>query len=237
MTALLKRYGLLALLLILLGAAWFSGLTRSLSLPALRDHQAQFQALVQANLPAAIALYALAYTAATAISLPGGSVLTMTGGLLFGAWLGGAAAITGATLGAVIIFYAARSAFGEGLRRRAEGQGGLLSRVMEGARNDAFSYILALRLMPVAPFWLVNLGAGLADAPLCAYLPATFLGIIPGTFVFSFIGAGLAKVFARGGRPDLSVIVSPQVLAPLAALAVLAMAPIAIRALKRARGV
>jgi uncharacterized membrane protein YdjX (TVP38/TMEM64 family) len=236
MTALLKRYGLLALLLILLGAAWFSGLTRSLTLPALRDHQAQFQALVQANLPAAIALYALAYMAATAISLPGGSVLTMTGGLLFGAWLGGAAAITGATLGAVIIFYAARSAFGEGLRRRAEGRGGLLNRVMEGAKKDAFSYILTLRLMPVAPFWLVNLAAGLADAPLSAYLPATFLGIIPGTFVFSFIGAGLAKVFARGGRPDLSVVASPQVLAPLAALAVLAMAPIAIRTLKRARG-
>jgi uncharacterized membrane protein YdjX (TVP38/TMEM64 family) len=128
--------------------------------------------------------------------------------------------VVGATLGACALFLAARYALAATLAARA---GPLLGRVREGLARDGFWYLLSLRLIPVVPFWLVNLAPALAGMALPPFAAATFLGIIPGTAVFAGIGAGLGQVFDAGGRPDLSVIFSPGILLPLLGLAALSL--------------
>jgi uncharacterized membrane protein YdjX (TVP38/TMEM64 family) len=140
---------------------------------------------------------------ATAVSLPGGLVLTLAGGFLFGTWLGGAATVIGATIGAILVFYAVRTSFGESLRRRAEASGGRLKTIIDGVAAGAFGYILTLRLIPIMPFWFVNVAAGLAHAPTGAYALATLIGILPATFIYSGIGAGIGELVARGETPNL----------------------------------
>jgi uncharacterized membrane protein YdjX (TVP38/TMEM64 family) len=164
-------------------------------------------------------VYIAAYAGLVAFSVPGAVVLTIAGGFLFGTWLGGLCAVIGATLGATGVFLAARAGFG-GLARRA---GPLIGKLEAGFRADAFSYLLVLRLVPVFPFWLVNLVPALASVGLLTYLLATFIGIVPGTFVYASLGNGLGTVV---DQPDLGVVFRLSVLLPLVALAVLALVPV-----------
>ena len=117
-----------------------------------------------------------------ALSLPGGAVLTLAGGFLFGWFIGGVASIIGATIGATIVFLIARSTIGDALAARA---GPFLSRFRQGFQQDAFSYLLFLRLVPIFPFWLVNLAPGLLGVGFGTYVATTLLGIVPGTFAYS----------------------------------------------------
>jgi uncharacterized membrane protein YdjX (TVP38/TMEM64 family) len=146
--------------------------------------------------------------------------MTLAGGLLFGVVWGTILTVVGASLGAALIFLAARSAFAPLLAGRAEG---LLGALRVGLERDGFFYLLTLRLVPIFPFWLVNLAPALVGMRFAPYLAATFLGIIPGTAVFAGIGAGLDQVFAIGGVPDLGVIFSPAVLLPLMGLGALSL--------------
>ena len=164
------------------------------------------------------------YDVPLALTLTRKQFLTLAGGYLFGVWLGGAATVVGATVGAVLVFYAVRTSLGDALRRRAEASGGKLKAAIDGVAAGAFGYILTLRLIPLAPFWLVNVAAALAHAPLGAYALATFIGIMPATFIYSGIGAGIGDLLARGETPDLGVIFDPKVLAPLVALGLLTLA-------------
>lgn len=211
----------MALILGALGLAYALGLQRSLSFDALAAHRAALAAFVAAHPVTGPLLYVLAYVGVVAFSLPGGAVMTLAGGFLFGPWLGAAAAVAGATLGACALFLAARYALAETLARRA---GPLMAKLRAGLQRDGFWYLLSLRLLPVVPFWLLNLAPALAGMRLAPYAAATFLGIIPGTAVFAGIGAGLGQVFDAGGRPDLSIIFSPGILLPLLGLAALSLA-------------
>lgn len=211
----------LGLILAALGLAYALGLQRSLSFEALAAHRAVLADFVAARPVLAPLLYVLAYVAVVAFSLPGGAVMTLAGGFLFGPWLGAAAAVMAATLGACALFLAARHALAETLARRA---GPLLEKVRTGLQRDGFWYLLSLRLLPVVPFWLLNLAPALVGMRLLPYAAATFLGIIPGTAVFAGIGAGLGQVFDAGGTPDLSIIFSPGILLPLLGLAALSLA-------------
>jgi uncharacterized membrane protein YdjX (TVP38/TMEM64 family) len=133
------------------------------------------------------------------------------------------AAVIAATIGATLLFLAARTALGDVLRAKA-GPG--LRKLEDGFKRDALSYLLVLRLVPAFPFFLVNLAPAFLGVSLRTYLIGTFFGIMPGTFVFASVGAGLGAVFDRGERPDLSIILSPPVLLPLLALAALALVPV-----------
>ena len=219
-----KRYLPLLVLVVAVVAVFASGVTRYLNLTALQANEAALRGFVSANLPVALVTFITVYAVATAVSLPGALVLTLAGGYLFGTWLGGGATVIGATVGAVLVFYAVRTSLGQALRDRAEASGGRLKAVIDGVQAGAFGYILTLRLIPLAPFWLVNVAAALAHAPLRAYALATFLGIMPATFIYSGIGAGIGELLARGEAPDLGVIFSPKVLAPLVALGLLTLA-------------
>ena len=219
-----KRYIPLLILIAVVIAVFSSGATRYLSLEALQSNEAALRAAVSDNLLLALIAFIAIYAAATAVSIPGAVFLTLAGGYLFGVWLGGGATVIGATLGAVLVFYAVRTSLGDALRRRAEASGGKLKAVMDGVAAGAFGYILTLRLIPLAPFWLVNVAAALAHAPLGAYTLATFIGIMPATFIYSGIGAGIGDLLARGETPDLGVIFDPVVLLPLVGLGLLTLA-------------
>ncbi|MCM0020250.1 MAG: TVP38/TMEM64 family protein [Tagaea sp.] len=217
------RFLPLAAILVALAGAYSLGLHRYLSFEVLAENRALLLGWTQSNTGLALAAFVLAYIAIVALSLPGGAVATLTGGFLFGTWLGGLAAVIGATIGATLLFLAARTALGDMLRAKA-GPG--LRKLEDGFKRDALSYLLVLRLVPAFPFFLVNLAPAFLGVSLRVYVIGTFFGILPGTFVFASVGAGLGAVFDRGERPDLSIILSPPVLLPLLALAVLALVPV-----------
>jgi uncharacterized membrane protein YdjX (TVP38/TMEM64 family) len=219
----LKRFGPLVVLIAAVVAVFASGVTQYLNLEALQANEAALRDFIDANLILALLAFIGVYALATAVSLPGAVVLTLGGGYLFGTWVGGSATVVGATVGAILVFYVVRTSLGEALRARAEASGGTLKKVIDGVRQGAFGYILTLRLIPLAPFWLVNVAAALAHAPLRAYALATLLGIMPATFIYSGIGAGIGALVARGETPDLGVIFEPRVLLPLVALGLLSL--------------
>ena len=210
----------LAPLALALALAYALGLHRLLSLDALARHREALTALVAAHPLPAAGLYLAAYIAVVALSLPGGAVMTLAGGFLFGPWLGAAFAVLGATIGACLLFLAARSALAPLVAGRAAP---LLDRVRPGLEREGFFYLLALRLIPVVPFWLLNLAPALVGMRFLPYAAATAVGIVPATTVFAGIGAGLGEILARGETPDLSVILSPGILLPLLGLAALSL--------------
>jgi len=214
------RYWPLLAIVAALVLAWALGLHRYLTFEALAQHRAALAALVEDRPVAAAALYVAAYIAVVALSVPGGGVLTLAGGFLFGTALGAALTVVGAGIGACLIFLAARSALAPLVAGRAAG---LVEKLRPGLERDGFFYLLSLRLIPVVPFWLLNLAPALLGMRFAPYAAATFLGIIPGTVVFAGIGAGLGEVFAQGARPDLTIIFSPRLLLPLLGLAALSL--------------
>lgn len=216
---------LLALFLVLLAVAAF-WLVRDLGWDSLRQNRAFLVAWVAAHPVSAASLFLLSYVLTAALSLPQGALLTLAGGLLFGAVPGFILTIIGATAGASILLVVLRTAFGATLGRQRR-------RIPEKLRarlaRDGFSYLLALRLVPLFPFWLVNLAAAVAGIRLAVFVPATLLGIAPVSFVMSLIGAGIDGILAKGQTPDLSVVFTPRLLLPLLALAALSLAPALLR--------
>jgi signal transduction histidine kinase/uncharacterized membrane protein YdjX (TVP38/TMEM64 family) len=216
------------LVALIVAVAIGTGVAKHLSLEALRARRAELAQFVQAHPLGAPLLYIGTFVVVVALSLPGALIMTLTGGLLFGVVLGTAAALAGACTGAVLIFLVARSTLGAALRRRIRPDG-VVARMEAEVRRHAFSYILSLRLMPVVPFPLVNFVSGFVKMPLSTYLAATLLGIIPSTLIYTSVGAGLGTVFDQGGAANLHILLRPQVLAPLCALAALALAPLLVR--------
>ena len=206
-----------------LAAIFIFDIGHYLSFQALSDNREWLQEQVQANAVVTAVVFILVYTVAVAFSLPGATVLTLLGGFLFGTALGGGYAVIGATIGSVAIFIAARTAFHDFFHAKAKGA---LRRMEEGFQENALSYLLFLRLVPVFPFWLVNIVPGLLGVPLSTYLLGTALGIVPGTFVYASVGSGLGAIFDRGETPDLGIIFAPEVLLPLLALAGLSLVPV-----------
>jgi uncharacterized membrane protein YdjX (TVP38/TMEM64 family) len=211
---------------VLLTAVYATGLHRQLSWPAIARQQTILHALVASHPLAMAAGYLALYAVMAALSLPFGPVMSATGGLLFGLAAGAALAVSGATTGAVLLYLLARTALGPLLADRAAP---VLDRIRPDLERHGFSTLLALRLVPLVPFVLLNLAATLAGMRLVPYAVATFIGIIPLTTVFAAIGAGLGDVLAAGGTPDLSVALSAPVLLPLVGLAALSVAPVAWR--------
>ncbi len=226
---------LLPLGVLIAGLACFFALGwhRYVSFETIRAHRGMLMDWVGHWGATAVLVYVAAYALMTAFSIPGGALATIVGGYLFGLWLGAAAAVVGATLGAIAVFLAARTALGEYLRAKA---GPALRRMEEGFRRNAFSYLLVLRLVPVFPFWLVNLVPAFCGVSLRTYALATLIGIIPGSFVFCSVGSGLGAVLDRGETPDLSIVFRWNILLPILGLALLALVPVVLRRIQARRG-
>ncbi len=216
----------LALLAVGLIAFFAFGLHDYLSFDKLHQHRETLVEFVAAHGVLAVILYLLCYATVIAFSLPGGAIMTITGGFLFGTLAGTVYTVLAATVGASVLFLAARTALGDLLRAKA---GPAVRKMEAGFRENALSYLLALRLIPLFPFWLVNLVPALLGVPFRVYLIGTFFGIIPGCFVFASVGNGLGTVFAAGRTPDINIIFAPEILIPIIGLALLALAPVAYK--------
>lgn len=218
----IRRWLPLLILLGALAALWGSGVLGQLSWANLGRSRLVLADWVAIHPVLSPIAYIALYTIVVALSVPQAAVLTIAGGLLFGTVVGGLCAVVGGTLGAIILFLVARHAVGDR-------GGAALEAIRERLRRDGFTYLLAIRLVPAFPFWLVNLAASLCGMRLAPYAAATLLGVMPATFVFASIGAGAGAVLARGEAPDLSTLFSPRVLGPLLALALLSLLPLAWR--------
>jgi uncharacterized membrane protein YdjX (TVP38/TMEM64 family) len=216
--------------LLLIGALFValiaSGALRRLSPSDLAAHHAVLTGFVRHHPLASLAAYLGIYVLVVVSCSPGPAAMSLAGGFLFGPFVGGAAALASMLVGGTIVFAACRTAFGDWAAR---GAGTAVARIEAGFSRDAFAYLLALRLMPVAPFALVTLAAGLARVRPGAFILATAIGAAPSAFVFAGLGAGLDDVLRRGGRVDASMVARPDIALPLAGLAVLALAPPAWR--------
>lgn len=209
------------------------GLDDYISFTALKQNREALIAFVADHAIVAGLGFIVLYAVATAVSLPGGAVLTLTGGFLFGTLAGSFYVIIGATLGATGLFLAARSAVGDALRRRA---GPAVRRMEQGFRDNAMSYLLFLRLIPLFPFWLVNLVPAVLGVNLRIYIIGTFFGIMPGSIVYASVGNGLGAVFDQDSVPDLGIIFRPEILLPILGLAVLSLVPVLYKRFKGRNG-
>jgi uncharacterized membrane protein YdjX (TVP38/TMEM64 family) len=232
-TPAMMRWAVVAMLAAGFVAFFAFGLDSYLDPEILRRYRGDLHRAVESYPIAGALLFVGVYALATAFSVPGGLFLSVTGGFLFGSILGAIYVTVGATAGATAVFLIARSAFGAPLRARA---GPWLARLEAGFVRNAMSYLLFLRLMPLFPFFVVNLVPAFLGVSLRVYVAATFVGILPATFVFTAFGAGLDNLFALGEAASLEGILSPELLVGLGGLAVLAVLPVGYRAWRRRAG-
>jgi uncharacterized membrane protein YdjX (TVP38/TMEM64 family) len=218
---------LIPLGLLLLAAAAFvlSGGRHYLTFAALAENREFLTALVARHATVAVLGFILVYAGLTALSAPVAMLMTLASGFLFGPWLGALYTLVAATLGASAVFLAART----GLAGLAQRAGPTVQRLQTGFREDAFSYLLCLRLIPIFPFWLVNLVAGASGMQTSIYVAATFFGMVPGALVYASLGNGVGDLIAAGRHPDHYIIFRPAIFLPLIGLAVLALLPVAYK--------
>ncbi len=226
----LKRLIPLAILALGFGLFFALGLDRYVTFQALNDNRMVLTAFVENQGALAVLAFILVYALSTALSLPGGAILTVTGGFLFGTWFGTLYAVIGATAGAIAVFLIAKTSLGETLRAKA---GPALRKMEAGFRENALSYLLVLRLIPLFPFFLVNIVPAFLGVSLRTYALATFFGIIPGAFVFASVGSGIGSVFDQmNAEFDPASVLTPQVITALVGLALLSLLPIAYKKFK-----
>ncbi len=238
----MRRWLPLAILILAMALGYALGWHRYLTLAELIRHQDQLDALVDAHYWTTVIGFCAVYVVCVALSFPGASLLTLAGGLLFGALAAGSLTAVSATLGAVIVYLVACSSLGGALKRRA---GPATKRLASGLREDAFNYLLFLRLTPIFPFWLVNVVPALVDVPLRTYTLATFIGILPGTYAYAFLGSGLDSLIeaqedadpgcvARGACSiDVSALITREMIAAFVALGVAALIPVVMKKWRR----
>ncbi|RFU13042.1 TVP38/TMEM64 family protein [Rhodobacteraceae bacterium W635] len=208
-----------------------------LTFDTLRENREALLDFRDAHYVAVVAAYMAIYVLIVAFSLPGATIATLTGGFLFGLFPGVFFILVSATIGATIIFLAARFGFGEALSARMDASSGRVRRISEAIRENELSALFLIRLVPLVPFFVANVLPAFVGVSLHRYLFTTFFGIMPGTAVYTWVGAGLGAVFARGDTPDLSIIFEPMVLGPILGLCALALLPVILKALRGRKGI
>jgi len=228
----LRRF--LPLIVLALGLAVFFALDldRHVSFQAFKERRAELLEFVRASPVTGILLFAALYVAVVAFSLPGGAVMTIAGGFLFGPVLATSVVVISATIGASIVFIAAKTALGDALRARA---GPFLARMEAGFGENALSYLLVLRLVPLFPFFIVNIVPAFLGVTLRTFFFGTLIGIVPGTFVYATVGAGLGSVFDAGDEFTAKGVLTTEIIIALVGLALLALLPVAYKRLKTRR--
>lgn len=228
--SLIKRS--IPLLLIILGlvVVYFSGLTDYIDYEVLKLHRQELIGFVQEHSVLSPILFTLIYLITVAISIPGAGVLTIVAGFLFDQPLSTIYSVIGGTIGACIIFLAAKTAIGDYLQRRA---GKLMHKMEKGFQENATSYLFFLRLVPIFPFWLVNLAPAFFGVSLWAYFWTTLIGIIPGTFVYTQAGSALGAILDAQNGFSLHTVFNWEVKVALIAIGFFALIPILVKRIKR----
>jgi len=167
----------------------------------------------------------LLYITMTALSLPGGTMLSLALGLLFGRWMGTLLIVISATLGATLIFLLARYLIADWVKEKLQDNEQAV-KLMDSFQEDAFNYLLFLRLIPLFPFWLINLVPAFTPISSRTYVIGTFIGIIPGSFVFANLGQTLGDI------ESAEQLLSVPVLIAFTLLGGLALSPVLIKKYK-----
>ncbi len=233
-----KRSYLRHLPLIVILAAAVAGtvvLGDHLSFETLRNNREALLAFRDAHYLSLVLLFFGVYVVIVAFSLPGAAVISVTGGFLFGLAAGTALNVISATVGASIIFLAARMGLGEMMSARFDASTGTMKKIRDGLRDNELSVLFLIRLVPLVPFFVANLLPAMVGVSFGRFVFTTFFGIIPGAIVFTWIGVGLGEVFDRGGSPDLTLLWEPHILGPILGLCALAALPILLRSLRANR--
>ncbi|MEM8630784.1 MAG: TVP38/TMEM64 family protein [Pseudomonadota bacterium] len=222
-------------LLVILCVAAVGAFTLSdyLSFEALAENRETLLAFRDANYVATVLFFIAAYIVIVAFSLPGATIATLTGGFLFGTFPGALFNVIGATVGATIIFLAARFGLGEKLAARMDASDGAVKKIKDGIDENQWSILFLIRLVPAVPFFVANLVPALVGVSTFRFVVSTFFGIIPGAIVYTSVGAGLGDVFSRGETPNLGIIFEPQILLPILGLSALALLPVIFKAVRR----
>ena len=224
------KWGLPAILICGLAGFFATGLHQLISWETVTRHYAEISQFVGQNDVASYVVFVLFYTAVVAFSLPIASLLTLTAGALLG-WPSIGLVVVAATAGSSLLFIAARGLLRDVLRARV---GPFFAKVEAGFSRNAFSYLLFLRLMPLAPFWAVNILPAFSGMRLAQFIGATAIGIIPGTSIYVAVGRGFDHLLARGETPNLAALNAPHILLPLTGLALLALLPTLYRQIRPA---
>jgi uncharacterized membrane protein YdjX (TVP38/TMEM64 family) len=224
----MNRSRLIVLVIIgILIAVFFSfDLADHLTLDSLKSNRARLEEFYGEHRFAMVSVFMALYILQTALSLPGATILSLAAGAIFGALTGTVYAVTAATIGASLAFLVTRYVFKDAVRTRF---GQRLEKINRELDREGLHYLLFLRLVPVFPFFLINLGAGLTNMSLRTFFFGTMIGIIPGGFIYCNAGASLASI------ETASDIASPGTLASLALLGLLALVPVAYRKLRKRR--
>jgi uncharacterized membrane protein YdjX (TVP38/TMEM64 family) len=231
-TVVVRRYGLIVLVGLVIVALVASGAWRLLSLHQLQAHHLQLKAFVARSPFESAAAFYLAYLAVVVACIPGPGLMSTASGYLFGVAAGGLLSLAACTTGSAIVYLACRSAFAEIIQRHSGPRARALKEALE---RNAFSYLLTLKLMPMTPYFLPNMAAGLAGVRLSAVIWASIIGTAPVCFILASLGAGLSRAIDSGASPGHHLFDRPGVFGPLIGLTVLSAASVAWRALRRAR--
>lgn len=225
----MRKYLPLLVITSLLVCFFYLRLYRYLSFESLAQHRNLLLQWKEENYLLAVSIYVLTYSLAVAASFPGALFLSLAGGLLFGPFPGTLYVLFSATLGSTLLFLSIKLALSDWFEKKA---GKWIKQMEQGFRKNAFSYLLSLRLIPVFPFCLVNIIAGLLALPLSIFVSATFLGLIPGAVIYTSIGQNLGDLFELNNLTLLDLLLTPRFLLPLLSLAVLALLPIIFNKIK-----
>jgi uncharacterized membrane protein YdjX (TVP38/TMEM64 family) len=220
------KAGLLALFIGVVVAFFAFGGQHYLTLDAIKANRDALLRFTEAHFAGALLIAFFIYAGAVAFSLPGALILSLAMGFVFGRWIGTVMVVAAATVGATIVFLAARYIFADAARKRL---GTLGQKINAGFTENAFNYMLFLRLVPAFPFFLVNLAPAFTSIPLRTFVLATFIGIIPGTFVFVNLGETLGRIDSLQG------LVSWETFIAFALLGVVALVPVVIRKMRSKR--
>ncbi|MEM5502922.1 TVP38/TMEM64 family protein [Ahrensia kielensis] len=229
-----KRYLPVAVILGGLGLGYAFGLNEYFSLSFLAEQREALSAYVEANYVRALLSFGALYAVATAFSFPAASILTIFGGFLFGWLVGGIVVAISATLGATVLFIAAKTAFGDFLKEKV---GGRVKNLADGFEKNAFTYLIVLRIAPILPFFIMNIAPALFNVPLRSYVAGTFIGILPGVFAYAYLGQGVESVLIAaqesGQEASVADLVTTEITLAFAALAIVAVIPTIVKKLRR----
>ena len=209
----------------------FTLLRDYLSYETLRNNHESLINFKNENYWVTVIIFIISYITLVTFALPGSPIASLTGGFLFGLAFGTFLNVTAAATGATLIFLAAKNGFGNKLTQRIDASEGSIRKIRDGIKRDEISYLFLIRLIPIIPFAVANLVPALFGVSLRNFFFTTYVGIIPGGLVFTWLGSGLSEVFKQNKEPNFSIIFEIYVIGPILCLCLLSFLPIILKKL------
>lgn len=221
-----KHWFLILVIFLILVTFYLTDLKNYFNFSVLKMYHQDLILFVEDHFLMSLLLFGVAYIVVAATSLPIAAFLTILGGFLFGPYLSLIVVDISATMGATFLFLIVKTTFAEILEQKGAPW---VKKMEKGFQKNAFFYLLFIRLIPLFPFWAVNLVAALLNTPIRIFVTTTLIGIIPVTFIYSLLGRGLATLLEQDKVPDVSIIFDPSIFIPLCGLAVFSLLPVFFR--------